>query len=125
MAMANASLKSWQEMPRPAPSRAKRVSGKGTPNRNRTDSSFEQIKQLYMAGQNTPRIARELGNRADIRTIIRSYATHGYIEELRGELYALLGSAVEAIRYALEIKRDHKLALRLLTDLGVLNRPRV
>jgi hypothetical protein len=82
----------------------------------------ERIKQLCSVGENIRRIAREeVNNHAAVQEIVRSYATQQYVEEVRRDLSGLLGCAVDAIRYELEIKRDGKLAYQLLADLGVMS----
>jgi hypothetical protein len=82
----------------------------------------ERIKQLCSVGENIRRIAREeVNNHAAVQKIVRSYATHQYVEEVRNNLTGLLGYAVDAIRHALETKKDGKLAYQLLVDLGAIS----
>jgi len=83
----------------------------------------ERMKHVYSRGEDIQLTVREeAGNQADVLSMAQSFATRQYIEELLMEVYGLLESAVESIRYALETETDAKLAYRLLVDLGVLHK---
>jgi len=83
----------------------------------------ERIKHLYTVGENIRRIAREeVKNQAGVRMIVRCHATQQYIEEVWMQLYGLLESALESVRYSLDSAKDAKLAQRLLADLGVIQK---
>jgi hypothetical protein len=83
----------------------------------------ERIKRLYTVGENIRRIARaEVKNQAAVQRIVRGYAAQQYIEEVRMQLYGLLGPALESIRYSLDSEKGDKLAYQLLADLGALQK---
>jgi hypothetical protein len=83
----------------------------------------EHIKYLYTVGENVRRIIREeASNLANVRNADRLYNAGEYIEEVRMELYGLVETALASIRYALETKKDHKLANRLLLDLAAIRK---
>jgi hypothetical protein len=46
------------------------------------------------------------------------------VQKLCGEFYALGSDALEAVRYALEVRRDARIAYQILNDLGVIPSPK-
>jgi hypothetical protein len=59
----------------------------------------------------------------DIAQRIPSAEMQAVVQRLCGEFYALGSEALEAIRYALEVKKDARIAYRILNVLGVIPSP--
>jgi hypothetical protein len=66
---------------------------------------------------------RSLREANDIAQRIPSDEMKAAVQRLCGEFYALGSGALEAIRYALEVKKDARIAYQILNELGVIPSP--
>jgi hypothetical protein len=101
----------YQSLPKP---RKKGFSSVPPPQR-------ERILRRYIEGQSIRRISREEGRaRETVTKIVRSAnEVESYVQRMQ-EAYIRLGAeAVQAVRYAIVVKKDGWLAHQLLKDVGV------
>jgi hypothetical protein len=74
----------------------------------------------YVAGENKSEIARnENCDRETVARIVRFPAVQEFIAQMQQEFYGLVPDAMEALRYALQVKKDPTIAYRVLEGTGV------
>lgn len=83
-----------------------------------------RIRSRYIAGDSIRKISRSEGrDRETITRIVRSNEVQLYIRDLRAEYIRLGREAIKAMRKVLSKGKDGRIALQLLTDIGVVPSP--
>jgi len=79
-----------------------------------------RIQQRYIAGENQSVIARVEGcDRETVSRIVKSSEMTEYLEQMKEEFRGLVPDALVALRYALQVQRDARIAYDVLRDVGV------
>jgi hypothetical protein len=79
-----------------------------------------RIQARYVAGENQTQIARAEGcDRETVSRIVRSSEMTEYIEQMRAEFRGLVPDALNAIRYALCVQKDARIAYEVLRNVGI------
>lgn len=81
----------------------------------------ERILQRYVAGESIVKISREEHrNRETVTRIVRSEDMERFVRAMREQLYGLAGDALVALRHSLREKKDGRLAIDVLSAIGVI-----
>jgi hypothetical protein len=79
-----------------------------------------RIQARYVAGENQTQIAKAEGcDRETVSRIVRSSEMVEYIEQMKEEFRGLVPDALNAIRYALCVQKDARIAYEVLRNVGI------
>jgi hypothetical protein len=79
-----------------------------------------RIQQRYITGENQSVIARAEGcDRETVSRIVKSCEMVEYLERMKEEFRGLVPDALVALRYALQVQKDARIAYDVLRDVGV------
>jgi phage replication-related protein YjqB (UPF0714/DUF867 family) len=74
----------------------------------------------HVAGESNREIARAEGrDRETVARIVKSSEMAGFVEEMKEEFRGLVPDAINAIRYALQVQKDARIALEVLRSNGL------
>jgi hypothetical protein len=80
----------------------------------------ERIVKRFISGQSLRSISRdERRGRATVARIVDCSEVQKYVKDLKATYYGLGGEALDAVRRAIRVGTDGKIAYQLLADIGV------
>jgi hypothetical protein len=79
-----------------------------------------RIQQRYISGENQTAIAKAEGcDRETVSRIVKSSEMTEYVERMKEEFRGFVPDALIALRHALQVQKDPRIAYQVLRDVGV------
>ena len=95
--------------------------GAGTNQQPQTSAQVARIEARHALGQSFRNFVRtEI--RAREAKIVPASEVPAFIEKMRAQFWGLVPDAIEAIRHSLQVRKDARIAYKILEDLGVTTR---
>jgi hypothetical protein len=90
----------------------------GTDQRSRTSAPTDRIEARHALGESLRALVRTEIRPREAK-IVPASEVPAFIEKMRAQFWGLAPDAIEAIRYSLQVRKDARIACKILQDLGI------